>query len=354
MGKARQRAWLGIAAAGAIASGVIDRTAIQAAPGVQIELPLRLADTGLYEAGRSGVVDPANRPYAPQYPLWSDGAEKARWVYLPPGATIDSTDPDAWDFPVGTKFWKEFTLGGRKVETRVMWKTAPAAWSFASYIWNSEGTDAVKAPDVGVPDVAEVASGRRHAVPSLTDCRACHEARRVEVLGFTALQLSTDRDPNAVHAEPWAREMVTIRTLVQESRLAPPRPELVTHPPRIDARTPAERAALGYRAGNCGQCHNRDGELASLGLHWKGSELATGGAATARGMLNHPTKWQVPGVPEGESLLVNVDAPDQSALLRRMRSRRPTSQMPPLGSVVADLEGIEAIVRWIGEQRESR
>src|SRR5690349_4239989 len=89
--------------------------------------PVRLSDTGLFSAG-STRVDPRNRSYSPQYPLWSDGAGKSRWVYLPAGATIEATHLDAWEFPVGTRFWKEFAFGGRKVETRMLWKSGPDAW----------------------------------------------------------------------------------------------------------------------------------------------------------------------------------------------------------------------------------
>ena len=51
-------------------------------------------------------------------------------------------------------------------------------------------------------DVAEVAPGKWHSIPSREECRACHDSGRTEVLGFTALQLSNDRDPLAPHAEP--------------------------------------------------------------------------------------------------------------------------------------------------------
>ena len=61
-------------------------------------LPVDLADTGAFDAG--------NRSFAPQYPLWSDGMSKQRAIYLPPGTTIDAADPNDWNFPVGTKFWK--------------------------------------------------------------------------------------------------------------------------------------------------------------------------------------------------------------------------------------------------------
>src|SRR5688572_19859367 len=72
-------------------------------------LPRLLSDTGLY-LRQSGTlaVDPRNRPFSPQYPLWSDGAAKSRWVQLPAGATIDARDLDRWTLPAGTRFWKEF------------------------------------------------------------------------------------------------------------------------------------------------------------------------------------------------------------------------------------------------------
>jgi hypothetical protein len=54
-------------------------------------------------------------------------------------------------------------------------------------------------------------------------------------------------------------------------------------------------------------------------------------------------------VPEGASVVVDPIAPAQSALLARMRSRRPSSQMPPLGTVLGDSQALEALARWIDE-----
>ena len=301
-----------------------------------LRAPERLAETGI-ERGR---------PFSPQYPLWTDGAQKRRWVLLPPGAAIDVADVDAWDFPVGTRFWKEFSFAGRKVETRMLWKAARDRWIFATYVWNGEGTDAVRAPDEGLARVADVGGGRRHSIPSIADCRSCHDARRTEVLGFNALQLSTDRDPNAIHGEPLEPAMITLRTLVEEDALRPARPEFVTTPPRIEARSAATRSVLGYLSANCGACHNSDGDLGRLGPSLKHAASADGDAL-ARRLARHATEWQVPGVPEGESVLVDPDAPDASAMLARMRSRRPSSQMPPVGTVLPDRDALDAIARWI-------
>jgi hypothetical protein len=186
-------------------------------------------------------------------------------VFLPPGTTIDTTRVDEWVFPVGTRFWKEFEFAGRKVETRLLWKTTDRDWVVASYVWNAQQDEAVLAPEEGIAEVVEIAPGRRYGIPSRLDCLACHDSGRTEVLGFTALQLSTDRDPNAVHQEPLTAEMVTLQTLVDEKRLLPARQDLVSHPPRIHADNPRTRAVLGYLSANCGGCHNQS-SLTSVGL----------------------------------------------------------------------------------------
>ncbi len=317
-----------------------------------IRPPEHLRETGLYL--RAGVldVDPRNRPYSPQYPLWSDGAGKSRWIFLPEGGRIDASDPGAWRFPVGTKLWKEFAFGGRNVETRMLWQAGAGTWIFATYVWNAEQTDATLAPEAGLPDFAEIAPGKRHSIPGTADCRTCHEAGPTVVLGFSALQLSDDRDPLAPHAEPLAPGMVTLGALVREGLLESPSGDLSGAPPRIRAGSPRERAVLGYLASNCGTCHNTSGPLARLGLFLAhdpaGSkdapEPALASAVDARG------RYVVPGSPEGTSRLLAPGHPERSALLYRMRSRRPSSQMPPLGTVIPDEEAIRLVESWIAEE----
>ena len=165
-------------------------------------LPETLEETGFSEAEATA--------YMPQYPLWSDGSDKRRWISLPPGTSIDKSDPDAWQFPVGTRAWKEFSRGGRKIETRFIERLADGAWRYASYMWNSTQTAATLAPVQGISKLG---------IPSRADCLACHEGAPVPILGYSAVQL---------HAKL----------------------------PR----------ALGYLHGNCGHCHNDSGPLANVEL----------------------------------------------------------------------------------------
>jgi hypothetical protein len=316
-------------------------------------LPLLLSETGLYAEIGTLSIDPRNRSFSPQYPLWTDGARKSRWVRLPAGAAIDARNADAWDFPVGTRFWKEFAFDGRKVETRMLWRSSATGWTFASYRWNEAQTDAELVPADGFPNAAEVGPGRRHSIPSVEDCRACHDNARTEILGFSALQLSTDRDPLAPHAEPLAPGMVTLRTLTEKRLLEPVRPELVTTPPRIHAADATTRAVLGYLSANCGNCHNEDSPLASLGLLLRARLATSGGDGRdpVGNLLRRTAKWQIPKAAEGTSAFVTPGAPDLSAVLVRMRSRRPSSQMPPLGTVLHDREAIDLIDAWIRDLR---
>ena len=310
-------------------------------------VPQRLADTGLYDAGVSGAIDPRNRSFSPQYPLWTDGMSKRRWIYLPPGGSIDGRDEDAWVLPVGTKLWKEFSFNGRRVETRMLWKVADDRWELATYAWNEDGTDATLAPADGIPGVVEVAPGRRHTIPSRADCAACHGTKRSGPLGFNALQLSPDRDPNAINGEPLKEGMLTLKELVDERLLTGGRADLVTNAPRIRTAAPETRAVLGYLSTNCGVCHNGNGEIAAMGPTIRTRDLLTDGDAVARSLAGHRTKWQLPGAEDGTTVLVTPGAPDLSAIIARMRSRSPSSQMPPLGTVVRDQQAVDAVTRWV-------
>lgn len=255
---------------------------------------------------------------------------------------------DAWDFPVGTRFWKEFAFDGRRVETRMLVKTSPISWQFASYVWNDAQTDAHLATPEGLPNLVEVAPGKRYSIPSVEDCRACHDSNRTEILGFTALQLSDDRDPEAPHAEPRDGHTTTLRTLVENGLLQPARPELVSTPPRIPASSPRARAALGYLSTNCGACHNQASTLVSLGLDFR-QPAYSGGLAVLEAGLARRTKWDRPGAPPETTKVVDRTALEHSALLLRMRSRRPTSQMPPLGTVLPDEQAVAVVTDWLTE-----
>jgi hypothetical protein len=310
--------------------------------------PERLRDTGLYADWETRTVAPGNLPFAPQYPLWSDGAVKSRWVHIPKGKFIDASNPDVWRFPIGTRLWKEFRFG-RRAETRFIELTR-AGWQFATYVWNEDESEAVLAPEIGIRQSVVIRDGIRHAVPSRSDCRACHEAGPNRVLGLTALQLSPDRDPNAPHGEPPPDGAVDLPALVKRGLVRGLPSRLLANPPRIAATTAAARAALGYLHANCGGCHSEAGELKSLTfalnytLHGRTNDVAPALLTS----VGRPSHFKVPAAADVVERLC-AGKPEKSVVVARMSSRDPLVQMPPLGTRIVDAEAVALIKRWIAE-----
>ncbi|MFO1208118.1 MAG: hypothetical protein U1E40_02730 [Amaricoccus sp.] len=310
------------------------------------EPPATLRDTGLYADFAARVVDPRNLAFAPQYPLWTDGATKRRWISLPPGTAIDASDPENWVFPAGTRLWKEFAFGGRPVETRMIERLADGSWRYAAYAWSADGSAATLAPAAGLRASYDLGGGRWHAIPSVGDCKVCHEGRPSPIIGFSLLQLSPDRDPNAPYADPPPAPGVDLPYLVRAGLLTGLPQALLDHPPRIEAASPAERAALGYLHGNCGQCHASDGKLANIGLylrHMNADPVEDAVAST----VDRPVKAPAPGQTPDSRFRVEPGHPERSVLFERMASRWAAAQMPPLGTELVDEDALGLVRQWI-------
>src|SRR5690606_24857226 len=126
--------------------------AVADAPPPDAAPPQTLADTGLY-ASLPDDISPEVTEYEVRFELWSDGASKRRWVKLPPGSQIDTSDMDYWIYPQGTRIWKEFSRGGLRVETRLIEKIGPnpGDWEASTFAWTLAQDAAVAVGD-GVED----------------------------------------------------------------------------------------------------------------------------------------------------------------------------------------------------------
>lgn len=310
------------------------------------EAPLTLFETGLYADTVSLTVDPDHLAFAPQYPLWTDGAGKRRWISVPPGAVIDASDPDAWDFPVGTKFWKEFSFAGRKVETRYMERQPDGSWLFATYAWSDDGRAAGIVPPKGRKRAFPFENGIAHDIPSQTDCRACHSSAPVAVLGFSARQLARGNLAD-IPGAPAAQQPDAVLTVLKARGLIKGFDELQVAPEHL-GRTDLERSVLGYLHGNCGHCHNATGPLARLGMNLFQS-AADPEADALSSLVGRRLKSPPPGLAENTSLRIEAGHPERSAVPQRMASRAPALQMPPLGTALVDERAVKLIRRWITE-----
>ena len=316
--------------------------------------PARLADTGLFAPDSMQVAEGVI-PFSPQYPLWSDGAVKRRWIALPPGTAVDASDPDAWSFPVGTRLWKEFSMGG-PVETRMIERLADGSWRFLAYAWDAQGREAELAPADGTALPVAAAPGGRYVVPSRTDCLACHDGGGSPVLGFSALQLSPDRDPLAPHAEAPPPDAPDLPELVARGLVVNLPPSLLDTPPRIDAASPEERAALGYLHGNCGHCHAApDANGASVPVDARMAQRVgepDSAALVRASLLDVASRYRPAGA--ADPVIVRSGNARDSVLTLRMASRNPRVQMPPLGTALTDSTALALIERWIDTQPKTK
>lgn len=313
-------------------------------------LPETLSATGLFAPGKPQQIHAGIYSFSPQYPLWSDGALKQRWIYLPPGSAIDASNPDAWQFPNGTKLWKTFGHQ-RQVETRFIERLSDGSWRFAAYVWNAQQTEAFLAPANGVTVNTEGAPAGRYPIPARDDCLACHEGAAVPVLGFGALQLSPDRDGNAPHAEPFRVDQLDLTALVRLGLLRKLPETFLQKPPRIAASSANERAALGYLHSNCGHCHNHSGPLALLDLDL--SQSVSNSKQASQQELFSRSQFRLRGHNDAVKR-IEPGQPESSVLALRMGARDAISQMPPLGTRIVDDDGLAMVIRWIQHDLQSR
>jgi len=293
-----------------------------------------LSETGLYADISDKSINSFVIPFEPKFQLWSDGADKQRWIYIPECDTIDTSDGNNWAFPVGTRMFKEFSVDGMRVETRLITRTGtgPRDFIYTSYLWNDDETDATRVDSAGLQD----ARGTAHDIPSVEQCLRCHGSyaygggRPSRALGFSAIQLHGASDHT---------------TLAELDTMG-----VFSHPVKITHDVPGDQttqAALGYLHANCGNCHNSttDGvPHVDLDL-WLDVEATTveqtAAWTSAVGQPNtlfndqHVAGRIVPG------------EPNTSAILYRMSQRGNNAQMPPIATHTVDDNGISIITDWI-------
>jgi hypothetical protein len=312
--------------------------------------PNDLACTGLYSDFATKTIAATAKPYDPGLHLWSDGATKLRWIALPAGAQIDTTDMNEWTFPVGTKVWKEFSVSGQRIETRMFWKRGTDDWVRGSYAWSADETSATYLPG-GQTDVG----GGNYEVPSVDECDECHSGRIDRLLGFEAVSLSQTSSTG-----------LNMSALVAASLLtAAPTGSLIVPDDGSGLGAPA----LGWLHANCGNaCHNPSPSAfaASTGLLMR-LEVSTDPDAgvqtlgayvdtdTYRTAVNVTPNLQ-PYADDGWKRITPHDTfgigdgglPGVSLIPYRDETRNNTQlQMPPIDSHIPDLADVAIVKNWI-------
>lgn len=307
--------------------------------------PLDLSCAHLYSDWATKTVYSDVVPYEPGLHLWSDGAGKTRWIHLPAGSKIDTTNMDEWTFPVGTQIWKEFSLpladGGApvRIETRLLWKQGPppGTWYRTTYRWTADGTSKATELTAGEQNVG----GTGYEVPSQDACNSCHNGRIDGVLGFEAVSL----------ASPGAKGL-NMQALVAQGLLTSPPAQ-----PLVVPGNATESAALGFLHANCGTaCHNSGNGGAVFTGFFMRLDVATLGSVQTTNA--YTTGWgkgtfgfQI--LDAGATYRLKAcDLPESAVYFRASRRDGVNGvgtniQMPPIDTHKVDDVDLAAIAAWI-------
>ena len=116
-----------------------------------VERKDKLSEYGFFVGKLSDLnPSPSVHSYSLNTPLFSNYAEKIRFVKIPDGSTIKYHPTEVFEFPVGSILIKNFYYpvdfrkpekGRKLIETRLL-INQPDGWEALPYIWNDEQTDA--------------------------------------------------------------------------------------------------------------------------------------------------------------------------------------------------------------------
>ena len=289
-------------------------------------------------------------PFAPSSALFSDGALKDRFVYVPAGKAARHVEDATLDFPEGSALIKTFSFpaargqpggGVRIIETRVLLKQADG-WHGWAYVWNDEQTDA-KLNIAGARIEVETVNahgeplGFTYSVPNKNQCKGCHDIGGAMVpLGPKARNLNHDfayADGTANQLRRW-----------QEEGLVEGVPDLASVeavPDWRDETAGVDARARAWLDANCAHCHRRDGPASNSGLYLTWEEPY----GPALGINKRPV---AAGRGSGGRLFdIRPGDPDGSILNYRVESTEPGVMMPELGRTLADPEASELLRKWV-------
>ena len=305
--------------------------------------PKLLSESGCFDSLKPLVPSSELMPYGLLVPLWTDGAEKSRFMAVAPGQSIELTEDGGFQFPPGSVIIKHFGISNGSThtlkETRVMLRRE-GNWDYYSYKWRPDQSDAdlLSTYEYELIDLEHPigdASQINYLYPDPYSCRACHGF--VEERGPLGPRLNQF---NFEYTYPDGRSANQLSALIEAKILDA---SVWDHPmiqplPRIDDTSASETdRALAYLHGNCGHCHQKDGWVPpdlKFSLHYRSDWLDSKLCDQESLYTARSDAYVVPGNPE------------RSAIYRRISSQGP-SRMPLLGISVADPDGVELIRSWI-------
>lgn len=292
--------------------------------------------------------------YDLKVPLFTDYAEKYRFVYVPKGHSATYHGQETFEFPVGSVLVKTFAYPAdlrkpdaeiRLVETRLLIHQKEG-WNAWTYVWNDEQTDASlkvagKVLPIEFVDREGQSQSINYVVPNKNQCKGCHTFdRALTPIGPKARNLNKDfhyADRSVNQLVMWSERGILTGV--------PSLDQIEVLPAMEDSAAPIDKRARAYLDINCAHCHRREGPGSTSGLFLTYGE-------------QNPTAWGLNKRPvaagRGSGGLTYDIAPgdaESSILYYRMESRDPGIMMPEVGRTMVHAEGLDLIRDWINQMR---
>ncbi|HEY3854383.1 MAG TPA: chitobiase/beta-hexosaminidase C-terminal domain-containing protein [Verrucomicrobiae bacterium] len=319
-------------------------------------IPALLSQTGVFS--NTSAMLPVNGliPYTPNTPLWSDGAQKIRYMSVPHNGgpiTLDQQigffPSGGWTFPSGTIFVKTFELltnladpnSTRRLETRLLVRDTNGLVYGVTYKWLPDNSDAVLLTGSLTEAITITNAGASYVqnwyYPSPSDCLVCHTKVGNLVLGVNTRQLNG--------SNAYASTGVTdnqLRTLNRLGLFYPAFDESAIAGFEqmysvINTNAPLVQRARSYLDANCAQCHQPGGTGITFNASYETplaqQNITNAIAAFSLGYDN-----------------AKIIAPSdiwRSVLYDRMNTLDSAIKMPPLARNTIDTNAVQLMADWI-------
>lgn len=311
-----------------------------------------LSAYGLFE-GNLADLNPAKEvyPYDINTPLFSNYADKLRFIYLPGNKKMTFKAQGPLAFVEGTILIKNFYYTKESseqknkrqlVETRLLIKEK-GKWKPLNYIWNEEQTDAElnyigKQLMVNRENKKNEPQTINYTIPNLNQCKNCHNANnRIVPIGVTAAQLNKRYQfiADNINQLDFFKSENRLEKFTAAKNYSP-------MPVWNDVVSGSlEERARAYLDANCAHCHSSQGSAKNAGLFLNYHEKD----ARKRGVFKPPI---AAGKGSGDFAYDIVPGkPEESILIYRVGSNDPAIRMPELGRSIVHQEGLELLTDYI-------
>jgi uncharacterized repeat protein (TIGR03806 family) len=296
--------------------------------------PATLSATGCVNAANPTQPASGLIPFSINAPFWSDSATKDRWLALPNNTTISVGSNNDWDFPTSSVLMKNFRIGTRLIETRLLMRHPDGNWGGFTYEWNSQQTDANLVQGGAVRDIG---GGQLWTFPNEAQCLQCHTAAAGRTLGLETAQLN--RNHTYPQTGRTANQLLTLNAIGMFTPAIVDPPSQPAMPDPANTGASLASRARAYLHTNCSQCHRPGGPTSvNLDLRYTTTFAATNSCNVS------PQSGDL-GVGPNARVIAPGSAAN-SILINRV-NRRDANAMPPLGSNQVDAAGVQLLTQWV-------